>query len=137
MKPKLILMSHGNMAYETLQSAQMITGVLDDIYVVSMGADDGLDGTKEKYNAVLKELGDMPAIVAVDLFGGTPFNVASMTSLNDSTKKIITGLNLAMVIEYSVSTIENVSELANQLLDTGRMAVQTVGDDDDDCEIDE
>lgn len=137
MKPKLILMSHGKMAYETLQSAQMITGELNDIYVVSMDAEDGLDGTRAKYNKVLEELGDTPAVVAVDLFGGTPFNVASMTSLNDATKKIITGLNLAMVIEYSVSAIEDVSALANQLLDTGRMAVQTVGDDDDDCEIDE
>lgn len=138
MKPKLVLMSHGKLAYETLQSAKMITGELEDVYVVSMDADDGLDCTKRKYQEVLNQLKDATAIIAVDLFGGTPFNVASIISLQDSTKRIITGLNLAMVIEYSVSTEEDIDALTNTLLNTGKAAISSVdAEDEDDCDIEE
>ena len=48
MKPKLILMSHGRMAEETLASTQMIVGELADAAIVSMTAEDGLSGTQAK-----------------------------------------------------------------------------------------
>ena len=48
MKPKLILMSHGRMAEETLASTQMIVGELADAAIVSMTAEDG--GAARKQN---------------------------------------------------------------------------------------
>ena len=70
MKPKLILMSHGRMAEETLASTQMIVGELADAAIVSMTAEDGLSGTQAKLAAILKEAGNVPTLVLADLKGG-------------------------------------------------------------------
>ena len=115
MKPKLILMSHGRMAEETLASTQMIVGELADAAIVSMTAEDGLSGTQAKLAAILKEAGNVPTLVLADLKGGTPCNVA-----------MIAGLNLAMAIEAAVSPVENVDELAAYLTQIGQSAVTTI-----------
>ena len=60
MKPKLILMSHGRMAEETLASTQMIVGELADAAIVSMTAEDGLSGTQAKLAAILKRSWQCP-----------------------------------------------------------------------------
>ena len=126
MKPRLILMSHGNMASETLQSAKMIVGDLISAEVISMSEQDGLSGTQQKLNHVLDKIGKEPVLVIADLKGGTPCNVAMM-KLNDYPQmRVISGLNLAMVIEAAVSTLDTVDELALFLQETGRNAVESI-----------
>ncbi|MBP2097554.1 PTS sugar transporter subunit IIA [Enterococcus rivorum] len=126
MKPRLILMSHGNMASETLQSAKMIVGDLISAEVISMSEQDGLSGTQQKLNQVLDKIGKEPVLVIADLKGGTPCNVAMM-KLNDYPQmRVISGLNLAMVIEAAVSTLDTVDELALFLQETGRNAVESI-----------
>ena len=124
MKPKLILMSHGRMAEETLASTQMIVGELADAAIVSMTAEDGLSGTQAKLAAILKEAGNVPTLVLADLKGGTPCNVAMMAM--GTYPRVVAGLNLAMAIEAAVSPVENVDELAAYLTQIGQSAVTTI-----------
>lgn len=119
MKPKLILMSHGRMAEETLASTQMIVGELADAAIVSMTAEDGLSGTQAKLAAV-------PTLVLADLKGGTPCNVAMMAMGTYPQLRVVAGLNLAMAIEAAVSPVENVDELAAYLTQIGQSAVTTI-----------
>ena len=69
MTNEVILMSHGLMAKEILNSAQMILG--DQIRIV----------------------------ILADLMGGTPANTAMMLASEDSRIQVITGVNLGMVLE--------------------------------------
>ncbi len=85
MKPKIILMSHGQMAVEILASAQMIVGDLANADVVSMDPEDGLSGTQAKLDMILQANGDVPTLIFTDLKGGTPCNVAMMAMGNIST----------------------------------------------------
>ena len=124
MKPKLILMSHGRMAEETLASTQMIVGELADAAIVSMTAEDGLSGTQAKLAAILKEAGNVPTLVLADLKGGTPCNVAMMAMGTYPQLRVVAGLNLAM--EAAVSPVENVDELAVYLTQIGQSAVTTI-----------
>lgn len=126
MKPKLILMSHGRMAEETLASTQMIVGELADAAIVSMTAEDGLSGTQAKLAAILKEAGNAPTLVLADLKGGTPCNVAMMAMGTYPQLRVVAGLNLAMAIEAAVSPVENVDELAAYLTQIGQSAVTTI-----------
>ena len=131
MKPKLILMSHGRMAEETLASTQMIVGELADAAIVSMTAEDGLSGTQAKLAAILKEAGNVPTLVLADLKGGTPCNVAMMAMGTYPQLRVVAGLNLAMAIEAAVSPVENVpvenvDELAAYLTQIGQSAVTTI-----------
>lgn len=126
MKPKLILMSHGNMAAETLQSAKMIVGELAEAAVVSMAAEDGLAGTQAKLQAILTTNGNVPTIIIADLKGGTPCNVAMMAMGEYPQLRVVSGLNLAMVIEASVSMLESADELADYLTTIGQQAVAKI-----------
>lgn len=119
-------MSHGNMAKETFASTQMIVGDLVNAEIVSMEAEDGLSGTQAKLQAILQKNGDIPTIVLTDLKGGTPCNVAMMAMGTYPQLRVVSGLNLAMVIEASVSSLENVDELAAYLTTIGQQAVEMI-----------
>lgn len=126
MKPKLILMSHGYMAKETRQSAKMIVGDILDAAVVSMTEEDGLSGTQEQLMTILEEIGQQPALVIADLKGGTPCNVATMAMSIKDNLRVISGLNLAIVLEAAMSPIEDIDELAGFLAATGKEAVTVI-----------
>lgn len=126
MKPTLILTSHGNMAYETLQSAKMIAGDLATAEVVSMEEHDGLAGTQKKLAAILDTLDDRQALIIADLKGGTPCNASMMEMGVRHNVRVISGLNLALVIEAALSSIEDVDALVAYLLPIGKDAVASI-----------
>lgn len=126
MKPGLILMSHGNMAYETLQSAKMIVGDSITAEVVSMNEKEGMEDTKQKLDSILEKMATKQVLVIADLKGGTPCNVATMKLNQFPNMRVITGLNLAMLIEVAITAIEDVDELALFLQEIGRNAIETV-----------
>ncbi|MHC5227081.1 PTS sugar transporter subunit IIA [Enterococcus sp. LJL99] len=137
MNVKIIVMSHGQMAAETVASAKMIVGELADIAVVSMEAEDGLTGTQVKLDKILKKYGDVPTLIIADLKGGTPCNVAMMALGEYTQLRVLSGLNLAMLIEASVSAIEDIDELTEYLQMIGQQAVTMIELPDLDDELDE
>lgn len=123
MKPNLIVMSHGNMAKEAVTSAKMIVGDLLLASVVSMEEQDGLAGTKDKLQKTIEGFQEEPVLVIVDLYGGTPFNTAIMLAKTRPNTMVISGLNLNMLIEYSVAQIEDLQELADYLCEIGKQGI--------------
>ena len=94
MKPKLILMSHGRMAEETLAYSNDCRGI-------SRCCDCVNDRRRwlERHaqaTAILKEAGNVPTLVLADLKGGTPCNVAMMAMGTYPQLRVVAGLNLAM-----------------------------------------
>jgi len=146
MRPALIVTSHGNMAEETVNSAKMIVGDIDNIHIISMMADDGLSKTTEKFSIVLNQLDKTSQIVVLaDLKGGTPCNVAMMKMSDYPNMQVITGFNLAMLLESIFTQATTSIELVEQLLDAGKSAINIIelptlmssdDDDDDDIELD-
>lgn len=119
-------MSHGKMAYETLQSAKMIAGDLAAAEVVSMEEHDGLDGTQQKLKAILDKTEEEQVLILADLKGGTPCNAAMMEMGTRENIRVISGLNLALVIEAALSPIEDIDELIAYLLPIGKDAVAAI-----------
>lgn len=126
MKPSLILMSHGNFASELYKSAQMIVGEIDDLYTISVLDEDGLAGAEGKLEKIFDIIGNKPVVMAVDMFAGTPSNVAVRTMSQNPNVRVVTGLNLPMAIEYAVSDIQQLDEMAEFLKQVGLEAVQIV-----------
>lgn len=125
MKPKLVLISHGEYAFQLQQSARMIMGEIDGLYTVSMLESDGLEGTKEKLRQVLQQAGG-PVVIAADMMAGTPCNVAVHAMYQNENIRVVTGLNLPMAIEYAVADIESLDEMARFLQEVGQDAVKLV-----------
>ena len=102
--------THGRFGEEIVKSAEMIYDRLDDVKVFSL-----LPGmSPEEYNACIeKELikEEREILAIVDLFGGTPCNTMAILSRNYHLK-IVSGLNLAMLIElYSQKDVRSLEEL--------------------------
>lgn len=127
MRPTIIVMSHGKMAEETVNSAKMIVGDIDRIFTVSMKEDDGLAGTTEKLTAILDNLDPSEEIlILADLKGGTPCNVAMMKMAEYPNLHVVAGLNLAMLIESIFSPLDSSNEVAAYLETIGKAAVENI-----------
>jgi len=125
MKPNLILMSHGRLAEELYRSAQMIMGEVDGAFTICMTESDGLEGTRAKFKQVMDTVGsEAKVLVCVDLLSGTPCNVAVQAMYEYPHLRVITGLNLGIAIEYAVSDLEDLDEMAEYLLEVGQSGVK-------------
>ena len=124
----LILTSHGNMACETLKSAEMITGKIENAYALAMEADDGMLQASTKLDQMLLKvsLKFKHIIIIADLLGGTPCNVAIEKSLNKDNITLLSGFNLTMVIEFAMSTCDDYQKLKKHLIEVGRNAVKDI-----------
>lgn len=123
MTNEIILMSHGLMAEEILNSAKMILGNQINYPVVSMTQNYGIEGTINKLNKILEETSDIRnIIILVDLMGGTPANVAMMKASMDKRIQVVTGMNLGMVLESYFKI--NEEKLAEHLIEIGKSSIK-------------
>lgn len=96
----LLLVTHGNLGQELLNTAQKIIG--EDIVnakALSVGWNDQMTEITNKLSNILKELEQGDGIlILTDMFGGTPSNV-SFSFYGERKIEVITGANLPMVIK--------------------------------------
>lgn len=94
----IIIMTHGRMAEGIVDGVGMIFGRPDN--VVALGLQDGM--SPAEYAEMLeKELERFPqgALLLVDLFGGTPCNVAMLHARKlGKVLPVTAGLNMAMLL---------------------------------------
>ncbi|MFG1199370.1 PTS sugar transporter [Pediococcus acidilactici] len=99
---RLLLMSHGNMAIETLKSAEMILGHIDNMKAIGLQPN---QGPEDLQKAAEEFINDNPnqdkTMVAVDLLGGTPSNVVVRLMAKYPDLEVVSGLNLPMVIGFA------------------------------------
>lgn len=124
MKPSLILMSHGNLASALIESAKMILGDLSDYDIVSMQVDDTFNDVEEKLISILNKHKDKNILIMTDIYGGTPFNIASKFYRKNDNICIISGVNLDMVIEYFSSDMhDNTKKLIDELISVSKDSI--------------
>lgn len=113
---KLLLVSHGELASGLLGSFDMIAGKNKDISAISL-TDEGISHFSKKLKEYLEEYRNDEILILCDIKGGTPFNEAYREYLANSKRiKIITGMNLPMLIEIGMIIsqdveLENLSEI--------------------------
>ncbi|PPS21009.1 PTS sugar transporter subunit IIA [Brachyspira murdochii] len=124
MKPNLILMSHGNLASALIESTKMILGDLSDYDIVSMQVDDTFNDVEEKLISVLNKHKDKNILIMTDIYGGTPFNIASKFYRKNDNICLISGVNLDMVIEYFSSDMhDNTKKLIDELISVSKDSI--------------
>ncbi|MEQ9764138.1 PTS sugar transporter subunit IIA [Streptococcus jiangjianxini] len=122
---KIIVLAHGNFPSGILSSLELIAGKQEDIvginFLASMSSDD-------LQNQLLSALGDSKRIlILTDLLGGTPFNIASTLSISEEDReiKVLSGLNLAMLIEaaFSRNNYHELDALTEKVLSSAQLGV--------------
>lgn len=115
------------MAQEMLTSAKMIIGEVTNVVVISMLEEDGLSGTAAKLETTIKNISDEREIlVLADLKGGTPCNVATLKMGEYPNLRVLSGVNLAILIEALVSSESNVDKLVTYLLAIGHSSIEKI-----------
>ena len=97
----VVVVTHGQLATELVNAAEMIVGDLPRFTAVSIGwHDDVNDASEEIAQAIERVEGEAGVLVLTDMFGGTPSNLG-MTFLATDRVEVITGVNLPMLIKLA------------------------------------
>jgi mannose PTS system EIIA component len=136
MRVGVVVVTHGQLAAELLNAAEMIVGDLPHFTAVSIGWHDDVDLAREEIGRAIErvrakvatpeELGGV--LVLADMFGGTPANLG-VTFLEKDKVEVITGLNLAMLMKLARPLKEiDLLTLAREIRDQGRNAIWVASD---------
>lgn len=96
----IIIASHGLFSEELLNSSEMIFGKQTNVDTVTFLPGEGVSDLTNKYLDSIKSLNSKDGILfIVDIFGGSPFNCASLLALENNNMEVLTGANLPMLLE--------------------------------------
>ena len=125
----VVVVTHGQLAVELLNAAEMIVGDLPQFTAVSIGWHEDVNDAREDIaQAVERVKGDGGVLLLTDMFGGTPSNLG-MTFLEADQLEVITGVNLPMLIKLaSLSGSANLLAVAREMRDHGRNAIWVASD---------
>jgi mannose PTS system EIIA component len=136
MKLGVVVVTHGQLAAELVNSAEMIVGDLPHFAAVSIGWHDDVEHAKEEIGRAIARVqssagttDNEPAdvLVLTDLFGGTPANLA-VTFVNPHVE-VITGVNLPMLIKLArTPKPSDLLTLAREMREDGRNAIWVASD---------
>jgi PTS system mannose-specific IIA component/PTS system mannose-specific IIB component len=104
----------------------MIFGSQENVGSVTFNPGEGIDSLVEKYNNLINRLDSKEGVLfMVDLFGGSPFNAASIIAMKNENMEIVTGVNLPMILEVLGSReFLNLQELVQIALNSGKDAIK-------------
>lgn len=117
----ILLISHGNLAQEFLNTSKLIMGEQKGVVALGLKPDEGNEGFGDKiYEKCSKLYTDDGILILADLYGGTPCNTAILKVINKFKKiELLTGFNLAILIEAMVSRNLPLNEAVDYLKDIG------------------
>lgn len=120
----IIVTTHGELTNGFSNTINMILGEQENLYFNMFSSN---QTTEEYENEVLKTISSIESqrdiLILTDLFGGTPWNVSSKLSMINSRIKVISGVNLPMVIESIMKTNENLDEAINDIVNTTKDSI--------------
>ena len=136
MKVGVVVVTHGQLAAELLNAAEMIVGDLPHFTAVSIGWHDDVNLAREEIARAIERVREKVStperpggvLVLADMFGGTPANLG-VTFLETDRVEVITGLNLAMLMKLARPLKEtDLLTLAREIGDQGRNAIWVASD---------
>ena len=99
--PGVVVVTHGQLATELLNAAEMIVGDLPGFQAVSIGWHDDVTVAHAAIGtAIAKVDTGAGVLVLTDMFGGTPSNIA-LSFLAEHRVEVVTGMNLPMLIKLA------------------------------------
>jgi len=123
----VVLVSHGDLGAALLQAAEMIAGPAEAVYSASLYPGETPETFGEKLAAIMGEIEGQETLILIDLFGGTPYNVAVRQVLKKNVE-CVTGANLPILLEVLMSRdTSSLLELAESITQAGQESVKNLG----------
>jgi mannose/fructose-specific phosphotransferase system component IIA len=119
---KGVVVSHAALAAGLVDAVRQITGEADQLVPLSNeGCDSGLLASRLK-----DAIGDTPAVVFVDLPGGSCLQAAIKHQRSSSHVAIVAGVNLAMLLDFIYHRDLSPADAAKRAVEQGGRAVRAV-----------
>ena len=125
----VVVVTHGQLANELVNAAEMIVGDLPQFTAVSIGWHDDVNDAREEIEQAIERVrGEEGVLLLTDMFGGTPSNLG-LTFLEKDRIEVITGVNLPMLIKLAqLPQSKDLLAVARQMRDDGRNAIWVASD---------
>jgi mannose PTS system EIIA component len=125
----VVVITHGQLAIELVNAAEMIVGDLPQFTAVSIGWHDEMNDARDEIaQAIERVRGEAGVLLLTDMFGGTPSNLG-MTFLEANRIEVITGVNLPMLIKLaSLRSSQDLLAVAREMREHGRNAIWVASD---------
>ena len=125
----VVVVTHGQLATELVNAAEMIVGDLPRFTAVSIGWHDDVNDAREDIaQAIARVRGEEGVLLLTDMFGGTPSNLG-MKILETDLLEVITVVNLPMLIKLaSLRRSSYLLAVAKEMRDHGRSAIWVASD---------
>ncbi|HEL0622019.1 TPA: PTS sugar transporter subunit IIA [Streptococcus equi subsp. zooepidemicus] len=138
----IIVIGHGHFASGIVSSLELIAGKQEGITAIDFTAEMTAADVHERLSAVLQPKAQ--ALVLCDLLGGTPFKIAAtlMEELSETTLDVLSGLNLAMLMEAVFARQEqlDLEQTVAKLLTTAKEGIsnwKSLSSEADEADLDE
>lgn len=117
----ILLLSHGRLAEEFLNTIKLIMGEQQGVHALGLGASESIEDFMNRIVAEYLKLNNNDGIlVLTDLYGGTPTNAAIYGLLNKyNNMEILTGLNLPLLLEAIIKRNQPKVDLIDSLKKAG------------------
>ena len=125
-----LIVTHGRMAQELLDAAQMIVGDMPRFVAVSLDWDDSVEEVTDKTRRALETVDPADEVlILTDMYGGTPFNVAA-GFFEPGRIEVVTGVNLPMVVRLGCPRSNELTlvELADWIQKKSRASICRAGE---------
>jgi mannose PTS system EIIA component len=125
----VVVVTHGQLAAELLNAAEIIVGDLPRFAAVSIGWHDDVTVAKEAIERAIERVdAGGGVLILTDMFGGTPANLG-LAFLKTGQVEVVTGVNLPMLIKLAKAPDEaDLLTLARTLCEHGRAAIRVASD---------
>ncbi len=121
-KKAALIITHGSFGKELLKSVEMIMGEQEDANALGLSPGESVDELREKADSIIVENqnADKDNIVFVDILGGSPSNVALYLLKKYKNIKLITGVNMLMLIEFFQSReFDELDDFIEKIINSG------------------
>ncbi|WP_295731915.1 PTS sugar transporter subunit IIA [uncultured Limosilactobacillus sp.] len=129
-KRAFLLVTHGNMGIETVKSLELLMGEQPNVTGLGLHQGESVDDLKNKVVKVLNDNQEKydETIVLVDLLGGSPSNVALRSLADFRDLKIITGLNLPVLINLInfTDSEDDTDKLIHDSIEVGQTGMKLI-----------
>ncbi|MBF9050832.1 PTS fructose transporter subunit IIA [Roseobacter sp. HKCCD9010] len=121
----IVIVAHGGLARELMKATEHVVGQQPEMIAIPIGADDDrASRTREICDAADQvDTGD-GVVVVTDMYGGSPSNL-SLRACRPQNRKILTGVNLPMLIKLAKSRHLPVELAVSRAAEAGRRYIDS------------
>ena len=121
-KKAALIITHGNFGKELLKSVEMIMGEQEDANALGLCLGDSVDELRIEADSIIvgNQNAEKDNILLVDILGGSPSNVALYLLKKYKNIRLITGVNMLMLIEFFQSReFDELDDLVEKIMNSG------------------